>query len=93
MKLKGTSGDQNGNVDVNHLSGRQLQARALATVYSSTGVFNLGENVDEKEDEVPHSPLPKRQKQNKMQRHWVKSKDLVCNFESFVSPDTNNHTF
>ena len=64
-----------------------MQARAVATIYSSTEVFNLDGNV-KVENEVLLSPLPKWQKRNKIQRCWVKSNDFLCNFGSFTSPKT-----
>lgn len=55
------SGDENEEGDINHLSGRQLQAEAVATVQSITGTINLGEISDE-EDNIPLSEIKNKLK-------------------------------
>ncbi|KAF2888104.1 hypothetical protein ILUMI_18069 [Ignelater luminosus] len=81
------SGDEDEERNVNHLSGRQLEAEAVAVIQSKTGTIRLGEISDDEEDNIPLSELQRKiNNKNVINRTWKKSIDLPQSFAPFVSP-------
>lgn len=83
--------DESPTVDINHLSGRQLEAQAVGRIRTVDGLVHLGDenvpdNVDnENWDAEDYLPLAQIERERVRERKWEKS-DLRSSFPVFTPP-------